>query len=175
MGGEAEGAETGIGSEGVAVRAASRLKREGSQRDSWRSLSLPLVGRGDHAKRGGWEPLAPQPAVGHEHCPGPLAAQPYVTSRGQALDSVARRPFRRAHFRRQVPLAPYYGDFASHTVKLVVEVDGGQHFDDAAIARDAKRTAYVETDGYRVLRFTTVQVPGHIDAVSAAILASIET
>ena len=83
--------------------------------------------------------------------------------------------FRRAHFRRQVPLGPYYADFASHALKLVVEVDGRQHFDDAAIVRDAKRTGYIEGQGYRVLRFTTVEVLQHIDAVGAAILAAIET
>ncbi len=42
-----------------------------------------------------------------------------------------------AHFRRQHPIPPYVADFACVAVRLVVEVDGGQHADaDAARARD---------------------------------------
>ena len=84
-------------------------------------------------------------------------------------------PFSAAHFRRQVPLGPYYADFASHAAKLVIEVDGGQHSDDSAIAHDARRTVYIEAEGYRVLRFTTVEVLNHIDAVGAAILRTIKS
>src|SRR6202020_280617 len=36
-------------------------------------------------------------------------------------------PFKQHHFRRQAPIGPYFADFASHQVKIVIEVDGGQH------------------------------------------------
>ena len=36
-------------------------------------------------------------------------------------------PFRWWHFRRQVPVAAYFADFASHAAKLVVEIDGDTH------------------------------------------------
>jgi very-short-patch-repair endonuclease len=78
------------------------------------------------------------------------------------------------HFRRQVPLGPYYADFASHAARLVVEVDGGAHTADSAMAYDARRTAYIESQGYRVLRFTTPQVLGEFDMVVTAILAALE-
>ena len=88
--------------------------------------------------------------------------------------NVLRTPsFKLYHFRRQVPLGPYYADFASHAARLVIEVDGGGHTADSAISHDARRTAFIETQGYRVLRFTTLQVlddiGGVIDAITAAL------
>src|SRR5579863_10214642 len=54
------------------------------------------------------------------------------------------------HFRRQVRFGRYIADFASHKVHLVIEVDGGQHAENAA---DDARTRFIEGQGYRVLRF----------------------
>ncbi len=84
-------------------------------------------------------------------------------------------PFEAWHFRRQVPLGPYYADFASHRAKLVIEVDGASHSEDEAIAYDARRTEYLQTHGYRVRRFTTVDILGMMDGVVATILSEIET
>jgi very-short-patch-repair endonuclease len=56
-----------------------------------------------------------------------------------------------ARWRRQVPIRHFIVDFASHRAKLVVEVDGGQHSQDA----DAGRTSIIEAEGYRVIRFWT--------------------
>ena len=57
-----------------------------------------------------------------------------------------------SHFRRQATIGPYFVDFACHAARLVIELDGGQHNEAAGLARDAKRTADLETRGYRVLR-----------------------
>ena len=54
-------------------------------------------------------------------------------------------------FRRQLVIEPYIVDFVYLDVKLVVEADGGQHEEQQD--RDSERTAYLETLGYRVLRF----------------------
>ncbi len=54
-------------------------------------------------------------------------------------------------FKRQIPIGPYIVDFVSTTHRLVIEVDGGQHAD--AAEYDARRTAFLEREGYRVLRF----------------------
>ena len=83
--------------------------------------------------------------------------------------------FRQFHFRRQVPLGPYYADFAAHGAKLVIEVDGSTHFEDAAIAYDARRDAFLRAEGYRVLRVTTVDVLTNLEGVHAAILAAVST
>jgi very-short-patch-repair endonuclease len=84
-----------------------------------------------------------------------------------------REPFDVFHFRRQVPLGPYCADFASHRARLVIEVDGASHTFDEAIRHDDRRTAFLQTQGYRVLRFTTLEVLGRLEAVAAAIFADI--
>ena len=64
-----------------------------------------------------------------------------------------------ARWRRQVPLRHFIVDFASHRAKMVVEVDGGQHSPEA----DAVRTAIIEAEGYRVLRFWNNDVLGNAE------------
>jgi very-short-patch-repair endonuclease len=55
------------------------------------------------------------------------------------------------HFRRQHAIGRYVVDFCSIREKLIVEVDGGQHIDQ--VDYDAERTAYLESQGFRVIRF----------------------
>ena len=64
-------------------------------------------------------------------------------------------------FTRQVPIGPYVADFAARQARLVIEVDGGQH----SIETDAVRTAFLEGQGYRVIRFWNNDVLGNIDGV----------
>jgi len=54
-------------------------------------------------------------------------------------------------WRRQMPIGPYFADFACFAEKLIIELDGGQHAD--ALGYDAKRTQFIEAQGYRVIRF----------------------
>ena len=56
-----------------------------------------------------------------------------------------------ARFRRQVPIGPYVADFACLQNRLIVELDGSQHVDRAAY--DLERSAFLEKQGFRVLRF----------------------
>lgn len=74
-----------------------------------------------------------------------------------------RENFPDARFRRQVPLGPYFADFASHKAKLIVEVDGGQHA--AALDQDQKRTAFLNAEGYRLLRFWNNEVVENLEGV----------
>jgi very-short-patch-repair endonuclease len=76
-----------------------------------------------------------------------------------------------SHFRRQVRLGPYIVDFASHKARVVIEVDGGQHAENAA---DAVRTKFIEGQGYRVLRFWNNDVLGNIEGVLEVIQATVE-
>ena len=80
-------------------------------------------------------------------------------------------PFNTFHFRRQVQLGPFYADFASYQARLVVEVDGSQHFTDDEQAYDRRRDAFMHKQGYRVLRFNTLYVVKNIEGVHAAIAA----
>jgi very-short-patch-repair endonuclease len=68
-----------------------------------------------------------------------------------------------SHFRRQPLIGPFIVDFASRKAKLVIELDGGQH--DWQREADARRTAYIEARGYRVLRFWNHEVFENIDGV----------
>jgi very-short-patch-repair endonuclease len=79
-----------------------------------------------------------------------------------------RECFPDARFRRQVPIRDFISDFASHGLKLVIGVDGGQH--DARL--DGRRTALIEAEGYRVIRFWNHDVLGNGDGV-AVMLASV--
>jgi very-short-patch-repair endonuclease len=63
-----------------------------------------------------------------------------------------------AAFRRQVPVGPYIADFLCHAFRLIVEIDGGQHFENINQKRDARRTAFLASKGFRVLRFNNYDV-----------------
>jgi very-short-patch-repair endonuclease len=77
------------------------------------------------------------------------------------------------HFRRQVRFGRYIADFVSHGAKIVIEVDGGQH-DEQALA-DAERTKFIEAQGYRVLRFWNNDVLKNIDGMLEEIRRVIST
>jgi very-short-patch-repair endonuclease len=66
-------------------------------------------------------------------------------------------------FRRQHPIGKYIADFACIEQKLVIELDGGQHQEQAIY--DAQRTAFIETQGWRVLRFWNNEVLGNLAGV----------
>ncbi|MDJ0950228.1 MAG: endonuclease domain-containing protein [Alphaproteobacteria bacterium] len=66
-------------------------------------------------------------------------------------------------FRRQVPIGPYVVDFASHEAKLIIEVDGGQHASNQEM--DGRRTRWLESEGYRVIRFWNNEVLANTEAV----------
>ena len=70
-------------------------------------------------------------------------------------------------FRRQHPIGPYIVDFVCLEQRLVVEIDGSQHAVEQG--RDAKRTAWLEAEGYRVLRFWNNEVLENLSGVFVTI------
>ncbi|HKS61088.1 MAG TPA: DUF559 domain-containing protein [Xanthobacteraceae bacterium] len=86
-----------------------------------------------------------------------------------------RLPTQGTHFRRQVPIGPYIADFCCLKAKLIIEVDGNQHGLDTNITRDAKRTAYLASQGFSVLRFSNREVMTEINGVLEAIHATLST
>ena len=76
-------------------------------------------------------------------------------------------------FRRQVPIDNYIADFMCHAARLVIELDGGQHFSGRGEQADAARSAVIEAKGFRVLRFSNHAVMtnrvGVLETIAAAI------
>jgi len=79
--------------------------------------------------------------------------------------------FEGSHFRRQALIGPFIGDFASRKARLVIELDGGLH--DEQRAADERRTRYIETRGYQVLRFWNHDVFGNLDGVLQVIRSAV--
>jgi very-short-patch-repair endonuclease len=79
-----------------------------------------------------------------------------------------------AHFRRQVPIGPYIVDFVCHACGLVIELDGGQHFESKQEQRDGRRDAFIASKRFRVLRFNNYDVLTNRDGVLETIAAAIE-
>lgn len=77
------------------------------------------------------------------------------------------------HFRRQVAIDDFIVDFVCFSQRLVIEVDGVQHYTSASIEKDAKRDAQLEWRGYKVLRFTNTEVADALEGVLLAILVEI--
>ncbi len=84
-----------------------------------------------------------------------------------------------AGFRRQVPIGNYIADFMCHATKLVIELDGGQHFSEQGEQADAARAAAIEAKGFRVLRFSNHEVmtnrAGVLETIAAAVVAGTPT
>jgi very-short-patch-repair endonuclease len=91
----------------------------------------------------------------------PVERKLWAALRGASLDGFK--------FRRQQRLGIYFGDFVCHSARLVVEVDGRTHDRSEAQARDARRTAFLEHERYRVIRFTNAEVMKSLDGVLGAI------
>ena len=75
-------------------------------------------------------------------------------------------------FRRQAELGAYVVDFVCFEAKVVVEIDGGQHADQ--IEEDATRTAWLETQGFSVIRFWNNEVTENVDGVLARLSTFLE-
>ena len=75
------------------------------------------------------------------------------------------------HFRRQAPIGIYIADFVWHEGRLVIEIDDSQHIETRA-AYDAERTRWLQSQGYRALRFWNNDVLNATRSVGEAILAA---
>ncbi len=75
-----------------------------------------------------------------------------------------------AQFYRQKPLGPFIVDFYCHAAALVLEVDGGQHYEAEHARKDAERDKYLADAGLLVMRFDNRQVLQETDAVVEEIL-----
>ena len=73
-------------------------------------------------------------------------------------------------FRRQQPIGPYVVDFLCFEQRLIIELDGGQHADSHY---DNERAGWLESRGFRILRFWNIDVFGNMEGVRHAILGTL--
>ncbi len=78
-------------------------------------------------------------------------------------------------FRRQHPIGVYFADFVCLEIGLVIELDGGQHAEDAAGSYDAKRESDMAALGFQTLRFWNNDVLSQTDVVLEKILRTAES
>ncbi|MFM2094577.1 MAG: hypothetical protein RIS70_1701 [Planctomycetota bacterium] len=83
------------------------------------------------------------------------------------------RQIANAKFRRQHPLGKYIADFYCLEAKLVIEIDGKDHFTPAGRRHDAIRDRWMTEQGIRVLRFTGKQMELETESVLKAIKAAL--
>jgi very-short-patch-repair endonuclease len=78
-------------------------------------------------------------------------------------------------FRRQHPIGLYIADFYCHKLKLVIEIDGGYHLSEEQQVLDKERTATIEFQGLKVIRFSNEKVllkfPEVIDKIKDFIIS----
>ncbi|MDY5641834.1 MAG: endonuclease domain-containing protein [Candidatus Faecousia sp.] len=77
-------------------------------------------------------------------------------------------------FRRQYVIGNYIVDFYCHRAKLVVELDGSQHYTPEEVEKNARRTRYLESLGLQVLRFSNLDVLRRFRVVCEAINLTVQ-
>jgi very-short-patch-repair endonuclease len=87
---------------------------------------------------------------------------------------VRRKQIHGLQFYRQKPLHSFIVDFYCPAAKLVIELDGSQHFEPEHQARDRQRDAQLSASGLRVLRFDNRQVLREMDAVLEVVRREVE-
>lgn len=68
-------------------------------------------------------------------------------------------------FHRQYVIGGYIVDFYCDTAKLVIELDGAQHYEDASVEYDTKRDAWLRSNGLTILRYTNRELERNFKGV----------
>ena len=96
-----------------------------------------------------------------------------LTDAERKLWSVLRdRQLNGAKFRRQQPIGPFIADFVCQERRLIIEADGGQHTNSVS---DARRTSFLQSKGYRVLRFWNNEILTNLEGVAQVITSELST
>lgn len=75
------------------------------------------------------------------------------------------RQFCNFKFKRQQPVGDYIVDFICKKAKIIIEIDGGQHNEPKNIEYDKTRTEFLNSLGYKVIRFWNNEIYENIDGV----------
>ena len=75
------------------------------------------------------------------------------------------RQFKNLKFRRQFSIGEYIVDFVCEEKRIVIELDGGQHNETENIIKDIERTRFIESEGYKVIRFWNNDILNNLEGV----------
>ena len=88
------------------------------------------------------------------------------TPQEQKLWNIIRNhKFNNLKFKRQQPIGKYIVDFLCKDIKLIIEIDGGQHNTPENILTDAQRTQFLQSKGYKVIRFWNNEIDNNLEGV----------
>jgi hypothetical protein len=119
------------------------------------------------------------PRAGKRHALAAIEKIAPTDGQGQDHRRQPVGPRRQGHLHRrqgaggEKVIGPYIVDFASRDPMLVIEVDGDSH--SSQIDYDTERTAYLQTQGYRVIRFSNTDIMGNIEGVLSVVQTMIAT
>lgn len=152
--------------------SASAPARERSPRPPTASgTSAPLSPRGRGAGGEGANHISPPPPALLRQRARDMRHEP-TPQEHQLWQQLRAKRFAGYKFRRQQPIGRYIVDFVCLAERLIVELDGGQHGD--AAAYDAERDRWLQSQGFRVLRFWNNEWAQHTAAVLDAIWAALQ-
>jgi very-short-patch-repair endonuclease len=77
-------------------------------------------------------------------------------------------------FNRQVEVGPYIVDFVCREKRVIFEVDGATHGDTSQLKNDQRRTAFLESQGYTVVRAWNQDIYDNLEAVLYRLLQVLE-
>ena len=89
-------------------------------------------------------------------------------------EQLRNRQLEKQKFRRQVPIGTYIVDFMCLERKLIIEIDGWTHSTEAEISNDKRRTIYLESQGYKVIRFQNAEIKEGMDEVLVLIVEALK-
>lgn len=92
----------------------------------------------------------------------------------QLWSKVRMKQLNGGQFYRQKIIGDYIVDFFCPKAKLIIEVDGGQHYTDKISSADRRRDDYMRNLGLRVLRFSDIDVLKNVDGVVESIITNME-
>jgi very-short-patch-repair endonuclease len=78
------------------------------------------------------------------------------------------------HIRRQAPIGHYIVDFVSFRSQLIIEADGGQHGMPDGARSDQNRDAFLQSQGFKILRFWNSDIDSNLTGVMESILSALK-
>ena len=78
------------------------------------------------------------------------------------------------HFSRQKITGHYIADFYCASKKIIIEIDGSQHFSDEGVEKDIERDKFFESKGFKVLRYTNLDINLRFKEVCLDIMCFLE-